>query len=80
MRLTAMRKTVDTNLREAWDEEADRPIADAAVIEAILGHSLRGVSRHYNFSTMVRNERRALNWWNDHLDSLMQPMALSDTA
>lgn len=71
-----LRRTFDTTMREAWDEEADRPVADGDVIEAILGHSLKGVARHYNHSTMLRNKRRVLNWWNDYLDGLVDTKTL----
>lgn len=75
-----LRKTVDTHLREAWDEEADRSIADHDVIKGILGHSLKGVSKHYNFSTMLRNKWRVLTWWNAYLDKLMAENELAQAA
>lgn len=68
----ALRKTVDTQLRDAWDDVADREVADHFTIEAILGHTLAGVSKHYNHSTLERKKRRVLLWWNSWLNARAQ--------
>lgn len=73
-----LRRTLDTQLRDA--EEEDRDVADHATIESILGHSLRGVSRHYNFSKLLRKKRRALTWWNAHLDALLKERVVAIAA
>ena len=65
-----LRRTVDTALRDAWDEERDVRVTDHFIIEAILGHALPGVSKHYNMSTMERSKRKVLDWWSRHINAL----------
>ena len=66
-----LRRTFTTIVTDAWDEAADREVADDAVVEAILGHSLKGVKRHYSHARLLRSKRRVLDWWNGYLDGLL---------
>lgn len=68
-----LRRTFATFMQEAWDEASDRPLVDEVEIEATLGHTTKGVKRHYNQSQLMRSKGRVLMAWNKYLDSLVQP-------
>jgi hypothetical protein len=57
------RKAVMTWLREVRRERED-------VISAIMHHSLRGASAHYDFATLEGPVRKALQAWADHVEAV----------
>lgn len=61
-----LRRTFNTLI---FDEFED---ADFFTIESILGHKLKGVSKHYNFAKLLKRKQRHLQWWNDWLDHQME--------
>lgn len=69
-----LRRTFTTMMQEIWDEEAGRPLVDDVEIEATLGHTVKGVRRHYSQSLLMRSKARVLAAWNEYLDDLERPV------